>query len=119
MRIQIKRAYEAPAAGDGVRVLIDRLWPRGVSKSKAGIDHWFKELAPSNALRKWFGHDPAKWKGFRTRYFKEIGGKADQAAELKRLSRKSTLTLVYGARDEEHNNAAALRDYLQGKTRKA
>ncbi|WP_049621334.1 DUF488 domain-containing protein [Frateuria defendens] len=112
MGLEIKRAYEPASPEDGYRVLVDRLWPRGLKKETAAIDQWAKELAPSRALRQWFGHDPARWDGFRHRY----AGELDQAAEHWRpLLAKATrhrVTLLYGARDEEHNNAVALKAYL-------
>src|SRR6187551_2967792 len=97
--VKIKRAYERPAADDGTRVLIDRLWPRGVKKTDAAIDHWAKELAPSTELRKWFGHDPARWEEFRRRYSAEINDHADQLAELRAAAREGPITLVFAARD--------------------
>jgi uncharacterized protein YeaO (DUF488 family) len=112
--IRIKRVYEEPGAGDGMRILVDRLWPRGVSKERARIADWRKDLAPSTPLRKWFGHDPAKWKGFRDRYRAELkrAGRIDALKELTRLSRRKTVTLVYGAADEKHNQAVALKEFL-------
>ena len=111
MPVLIKRAYDPPAEADGVRILVDRLWPRGVSKAAARIDHWLKDLAPSDALRKWFGHDPARWDTFKTRYFKELSGQTALAG-LRKLARSGRVTLVYAAKDEEHNNAVALREFL-------
>jgi uncharacterized protein YeaO (DUF488 family) len=108
MSIQIKRVYEAAARGDGKRILVDRLWPRGLSKEKAKVDVWMKDVAPSNELRKWFDHDPAKWVEFQKRYRAELAKQKELLAELKREARAGTVTLVYGAHDEEHNNAAAL-----------
>ena len=113
MPIRIKRIYDKPADSDGVRVLLDRLWPRGVRKDEAKIDHWMKDLAPSTELRKWFGHDPAKWDEFRRRYFEQLDTQPEAIARLRTLARDGDVTLVYGARDTEHNNAVALRDYLQ------
>jgi uncharacterized protein YeaO (DUF488 family) len=113
MPIQVKRAYEPPAPGDGYRVLVDRLWPRGVSKEKLALDEWRKEIAPSDALRKWFGHDPEKWAEFRKRYFAELDGQRDRVLELLQHADPGPLTLVYGAKDEEHNNAVALDEYLE------
>ncbi|ODU06588.1 MAG: hypothetical protein ABS84_17775 [Rubrivivax sp. SCN 71-131] len=112
MKIMLKRAYEAPAASDGMRVLVDRLWPRGVSKDEARIDHWLKEVGPPTALRQWFGHDPARWDEFRSRYRKELEGSAAWE-ELKALARHGKLTLVYAAKDEQHNNAVVLKQMLQ------
>ena len=111
-RVKIKRAYERPTADDGTRVLIDRLWPRGVKKTDAAIDHWAKELAPSTELRKWFGHDPARWEEFRRRYSTEIHGHGDELDRLRELARKGAVTLVYGAHDEMHNDAVVLREIL-------
>ncbi|HNQ56452.1 MAG: DUF488 domain-containing protein [Candidatus Desulfobacillus denitrificans] len=113
MDIKLKRAYETPAKSDGMRILVDRLWPRGLSKARAAIDHWLKEVAPSNELRQWFGHDPEKWPEFRKRYRAEL--KDNPAlAELRDLSRKGTVTLVYSAKDELHNQAVVLRQVLDG-----
>lgn len=114
MGVQLKRAYEPPAASDGLRVLVDRLWPRGVSKEAARIDQWLKEIAPSAELRKWFGHDPAKWQEFRRRYFRELDEQQKAVAALRGHIRAGTVTLVYGAKDEQHNDAVALREYLAG-----
>jgi uncharacterized protein YeaO (DUF488 family) len=108
----LKRAYEAPADSDGTRVLVDRLWPRGVSKAKARIDVWLKDVAPSTQLRKWFGHDPAKWPEFQRRYRAELKG-SPALAELRKLARQGHVTLVYGAKDEEHNDAVVLAKLLR------
>ena len=113
MAIQIKRAYEPPSKSDGARVLIDGLWPRGVTKEKAEIGEWMKEVAVSAALRKWFSHDPAKWPAFKKRYRAELAGQPGAVARLRELARKGTLTIVYGAKDEEHNNAVVLREFLE------
>jgi uncharacterized protein YeaO (DUF488 family) len=110
--VKLKRAYEQPETEDGVRILVDRLWPRGVKKEDAAIDEWMKELAPSTELRKWFGHDPDRWEEFRERYAKEVNGHPDQLKQLRALARKGAITLVYSAHDEEHNNAVALRDII-------
>jgi uncharacterized protein YeaO (DUF488 family) len=110
--VRLKRAYEAPSREDGTRVLVDRLWPRGVRKEDAAIDHWLKELGPSTALRRWFGHDPARWSDFRRRYRAELAAKPELLAELRALARKGPLTLVYAARDEAHNDAVVLRELL-------
>ena len=112
MAIRLKRAYEPAKRGDGTRVLVDRLWPRGVSKESAKIERWLKEIAPSTALRKWFNHDPAKWGKFRERYFHELDRNAEVVNELRALARGRTVTLVYSAKDEEHNQAVALKEYL-------
>ena len=113
--VQLKRAYEPPAASDGKRILIDRLWPRGVSKARAAIDGWLKEIAPSAALRKWFGHDPARWQEFRKRYAAEIREHPEALRELRRRAREGPVTLVYSARDEAHNDAVLLREILLGR----
>jgi uncharacterized protein YeaO (DUF488 family) len=110
--IAVKRAYDPPTESDGVRVLVDRLWPRGVTKAAAKIDRWMKDLAPSGELREWFGHDPARWEEFRRRYHKELAGQADALAELRKLARGGTVTLVYAARDTEHNDAVVLKELL-------
>ena len=111
--LRIKRAYEPAAPDDGRRILVERLWPRGVTRSRAAIDLWMKEVAPSPQLRKWFQHDPAKWPRFRQRYFAELRGHDDAVAELRRAARRGRLTLVYGARDEVHNSASLLRAFLE------
>jgi uncharacterized protein YeaO (DUF488 family) len=113
MGIAIKRVYEAPAEGDGYRVLIDRLWPRGLKKEAVPMDVWAKELAPSTELRKWFGHDPALWDEFRQRYTAELVESADVWQALARRSAKEPVTLLYGARDEEHNDAVALQALME------
>jgi len=112
MSTAIKRVYDRPEEEDGFRVLVDRLWPRGISKQKARIDIWIKEIAPSSQLRKWFAHDPEKWDEFRDRYFKELGLKGDLVESVKSYARRGKITLLFSATDEEHNNAAALRDLL-------
>lgn len=113
MVIQLKRAYDPPESDDGFRVLVDRLWPRGVSKSTARIDLWLKEIAPSAALRQWFGHDPAKWSTFRARYFRELQNNGAAVEQLMAYVRRGTVTLVYGAKDQEHNDAVALKEFLE------
>lgn len=113
-RIKLKRAYEPPTPDDGTRILVDRLWPRGVTKVDAAIDRWSKELAPSTPLRQWFGHDPARWQEFRRRYAEELHQHPQQLGELRALARKGSITLVYGARDEAHNDAVVLREVLLG-----
>lgn len=116
--IRIKRIYDAAGKGDGCRVLVDRLWPRGVSKEHAHIKLWLKEIAPSDALRKWFGHDPKKWAQFQQRYRKELAPRKDLLEQVKRLEREhGTVTLLYGAKDEEHNQAVALAQFLKGPAR--
>jgi uncharacterized protein YeaO (DUF488 family) len=111
--IKLKRAYEKPARNDGERILVERLWPRGVSKVGAKIDLWMKDVAPSAELRRWFGHEPEKWTEFRRRYQKELREKGDLIKLLKRKAKEGTVTLIYGARDEEHNSALVLKDLLQ------
>ena len=110
--IKLKRVYERPSPEDGLRVLVDRLWPRGLTKERAAVDEWAKDVAPSTELRKWFGHDPAKWKQFQIRYRKELRGK-DALQSLKQKCEKQTVTLLYGARDEEHNEALVLKKVLE------
>jgi uncharacterized protein YeaO (DUF488 family) len=111
MSVMLKRAYEAPAKSDGERILVDRLWPRGVARAKAGIDLWLKEVAPSTELRQWFGHDPEKWAEFEKRYRAEL--KANPAlAELRAHARQGDVTLVYAARDQLHNEAVVLKRIL-------
>jgi len=114
--VRLKRAYDPADGNDGRRILVDRLWPRGVSKAEADIDEWVKELAPSTALRKWFGHDPERWPQFRHRYAREIRGHAELLAHVRDLARKGPITLVYSARDEAHNDAIVLRDVVLGRT---
>jgi uncharacterized protein YeaO (DUF488 family) len=113
MSIAIKRVYEPPATSDGYRVLVDRLWPRGLKKDDLPLDLWAKELAPSTALRQWFGHDPARWEGFRQRYAGELDKRATHWHPLAERAAKHPLTLLYAARDEEHNNAVVLKSYLE------
>jgi uncharacterized protein YeaO (DUF488 family) len=113
MQIWTKRAYEYPGKQDGTRVLVDRIWPRGVSKDEARIDLWLKEVAPSTQLRKWFNHDPQKWEEFKKRYFQELKGKSEAVKELFRMANSGRITFVYGAKDRQHNNAIALKEYLE------
>lgn len=112
--ILVKRVYDVPEASDGVRVLVDRLWPRGLSKASAQIDLWLKEIAPSDALRKWFNHEPEKWGRFKEDYFKELIEKKDAVLLLKRKAEHETVSLLYAAKDAERNNAVALREFLSG-----
>lgn len=112
--VQIKRAYEEALPEDGIRILVDRLWPRGVSKEQAQLDRWAKDLAPSTELRQWFGHDPAKWTEFQRRYREELRERGADLDAIAREARQGRVTLVYGARDEEHNEAAVLRDVISG-----
>jgi|SRR6516225_7601100 uncharacterized protein YeaO (DUF488 family) len=111
-KLKIKRVYEEPGEDDGTRILVDRLWPRGLSKEKARVDLWFKEVAPSNELRKWFAHDPAKWGTFRTRYHAELKHEPEQVELLKQAIGRGPATLLYGARDEQHNEAIVLFELL-------
>jgi len=115
--IRLKRAYEKPSPDDGTRILVERLWPRGLSKERAAVDVWLKDVAPSTELRQWFGHDPAKWERFEERYWKELEEKEDAVRLLKQKGKQGTVTLVYAARDEEHNGALALKRFLEGHTR--
>jgi uncharacterized protein YeaO (DUF488 family) len=112
--IRLKRAYEPPAAADGARILVDRLWPRGVRKADLAIERWLKEVAPSPALRRWFGHDPARWAEFRRRYRAELEARPEPLEELRRAAEAGRVTLVYAARDEAHNHAVLLRELLTG-----
>ncbi|MEO8186190.1 MAG: DUF488 family protein [Burkholderiaceae bacterium] len=116
--VRLKRAYEQPSHDDGTRILIDRLWPRGVKNANAAVDQSVKDLAPSTALRKWFGHDPSRWQEFRHRYAEEVRQHFDQFKQLRALARKGPITLVYSAHDEVHNEAVALRDLLLDKKTK-
>jgi uncharacterized protein YeaO (DUF488 family) len=110
--VRIKRIYLSPAEEDGRRILVDRLWPRGVSKEAASVDEWLKELAPSDELRRWFGHDPARWDEFRRRYTEELMEKQELLTSLRRETKKGIVTLLFAARDEEHNNAVVLKEIL-------
>ena len=112
--IRLKRAYEPPGPDDGIRILIDRLWPRGIKKAEAAIDEWLKEIAPSTNLRKWFGHDPARWQEFRRRYKTEIRQNPDEFDRLQELARRGRITLVFSAHDEAHNDAVVLKEMLLG-----
>ena len=113
--IRIKRAYEEPDAEDGTRILVDRLWPRGLTKEKAGIGLWLKNVAPSTELRKWFAHDPGKWEEFRSRYLDELKKNEEQLSLLRQEAAKGTVTLVYGAKDRQHNEAVILQRLLTAK----
>ncbi len=115
MNIKVKRIYEPPADDDGVRVLVDRLWPRGVSKDRAQIDHWFRDLAPSTELRKWYGHDHAKWDEFKRRYARELEDNAETLNELSDLVRAKPVTFVFSSKEERLNNAHALAEYLRAR----
>jgi uncharacterized protein YeaO (DUF488 family) len=111
--IRLKRAYEAPSSDDGTRILVERLWPRGVCKEEAAIDLWLKEVAPSTELRKWYGHDPDKWEEFRRRYLAELDAKREVLDDLRRLLESGPVTFVFAARDEEHNSALLLKEYME------
>ncbi len=115
MKVQIKRVYEEPKETDGTRILVDRLWPRGLKKENARIDLWLKDIAPSNELRKWFGHEPAKWSEFQKRYKDELREHAEQLTQLKQEAKKGPVTLLYGAHDEEHNQAVVLEKTLKSR----
>jgi len=110
--VKIKRIYDPVSPDDGKRIYIDRLWPRGLKKSEAVFDEWLKEISPSDALRKWFGHDPAKWTEFKKRYKKELEEKKELLEKLRHEARKGTITLLYSAKDTEHNNAVTLKELL-------
>jgi uncharacterized protein YeaO (DUF488 family) len=119
MAIKLKRAYEAFQPPDGYRILVDRIWPRGMSKERAKIDLWLKELGPSTALRKWFGHDPERWAEFQKRYWKELRANSELITRVKQLEKEHpVITLVFSARDEEHNQAVVLRDFLINRPRR-
>jgi uncharacterized protein YeaO (DUF488 family) len=111
--LEIKRVYDPPAADDGMRILVDRLWPRGLSKARAALDEWDQEIAPSDALRRWFGHRPERWEAFKARYAQEIRERhAEDAARLRRLAREGVVTLLFSAREPDMNNAAALKEII-------
>jgi len=110
--LKIKRVYDPVSTDDGKRILIDRLWPRGINKEKAHIDEWVKEIAPSNELRKWYSHDPAKWAEFKKRYRKEIAGEAERLKKIKAEAREQTVTLLFSSKELERNNAVALKEML-------
>jgi uncharacterized protein YeaO (DUF488 family) len=114
MSLAIKRVYAPPGPRDGKRVLIDRLWPRGLGKDEASVDLWLKDVAPSTGLRKWFGHDPRRWDEFRKRYRAELEG-SEALAKLKAMARRGRVTLVYGAKDEAHNDAVVLQALIEGR----
>jgi len=113
MPVSLKRVYEKPSLSDGKRVLVERLWPRGLKKEDAKVDEWLREIAPSTELREWFGHDPEKWNGFKERYWKELGKKQDVVSKLAKEIGEKHVTFVFAAKDEEHNNAVALREYIE------
>ena len=115
--IKLKRVYEPASLNDGVRILVERLWPRGIKKDALKLDTWLKDVAPSDGLRRWFGHDPKRWSRFRGRYFAELDGNPQTWESLSKAARRGRVTLIYSSRDMEHNNAVALKDYLQDKMR--
>lgn len=115
MNIRLKRAYERPEKDDGARLFVERLWPRGLTKEKAAIDEWFKDVAPSPALRKWYGHDPEKWDDFRRRYLEELRGNLEEVQRLCARVKKGPVTFVFAAKDEQRNSAVVLKGYLEGK----
>lgn len=112
--IRVKRVYAPPSKTDGVRVLVDRLWPRGLAKDRAAVTLWLKDLAPSATLRKWFGHDPAKWRQFQARYRKELQAKKADVQQLRQMGKERTVTLLFGAKDQAHNQAVVLKKVLDG-----
>lgn len=117
--LRLKRVYEPPARSDGQRILVDRLWPRGLTKKDAAVDEWMKDLAPSTELRRWFGHDPEKWPEFQRRYRRELRAHADLVGDLAARASRGTVTLVYGARDEEHNDAVVLARVVRARVARA
>ena len=116
--LKLKRAYDPVSRTDGIRFLVERLWPRGISKARLQVDEWLKEVGPSTELRQWFSHDPEKWTRFRTRYFRELDSHPEAWRPILSAARRGTVTLVYSSRDERHNNAVALQEYLQAKLRR-
>ena len=112
VNVKLKRAYEPPAVEDGTRILVDRLWPRGIKKADAALDLWMKDVAPSTGLRQWFGHETDRWQEFRRRYVDELRQKSDLVDELRALARKGPITLVFGAHDQTHNDAMVLKEIL-------
>ena len=115
--IRLKRIYEMPDKNDGLRILVDRLWPRGIKKKEAKVDLWLKDIAPSAPLRKWFSHDQKKWEEFQKRYFKELDDKTEWVSQIAEKSKKETITLLYSSKEEKLNNAVALAYYIQNKFR--
>jgi uncharacterized protein YeaO (DUF488 family) len=116
--IQLKRAYDPVDSADGTRFLVERLWPRGIKKTALPLEAWLKDVAPSTALRRWFGHEPKKWSEFRRRYFRELAGNADALEPIIKAVHRGPVTLVYSSHDTEHNNAVALKAYVQTRIRK-
>ncbi len=115
MPIRVKRVYEAPEKEDGYRALVDHLWPRGMKKEDAHIDRWFKEIAPTDELRKWFGHEPEKWEEFKRQYFQELDGRSEALSQLAKIAARGTVTLLFAAKNEKLNNAVALKEYIERK----
>jgi uncharacterized protein YeaO (DUF488 family) len=116
--LKLKRAYDPVSHTDGTRLLVERLWPRGLSKAKLHVDAWLKHVGPSTELRKWFSHDPERWARFRRRYFRELDSQPEAWRPIVSAARRGTVTLVYSSHDEQHNNAVALQDYLRAKMRR-
>lgn len=117
--LQLKRVYEPPSPSDGQRILVERLWPRGLTKARAAVDLWLKDVAPSPELGKWFAHDPAKWPRFKERYWKELRVHPEAVGQIRKAAREGTVTLVYAAHDQEHNGALALQQFLDGRRESA
>ena len=117
-RIKLKRAYDEPSDKDGSRILVDRIWPRGISKDNIQIDDWLKDIAPSTKLRKWFGHDPEKWNEFKKRYFQELTNKQEIVDTIRNRMKNRHVTLVYSAKEQEFNNATALKEYIENHSNK-
>ncbi|NOX94813.1 MAG: DUF488 domain-containing protein [Alphaproteobacteria bacterium] len=116
MVIQLKRAYEAPSKSDGRRILVERLWPRGMTKEKAALDDWFKDISPSPDLRKWYGHDPAKWPEFQKRYAEELAGNGQEIGRLREICEAGVVTFIFAAKDEQRNSAVVLKKYIENLT---
>lgn len=116
--LKLKRAYEPVSKDDGRRFLVERLWPRGLSKRRLHLDAWLKDVGPTSELRRWFGHDPGKWRRFRARYFRELDSRPASWRPIRSAARGHVVTLVYSSKDEQHNNAVALKEYLQAKGRR-
>jgi len=114
--ISFKKIYDKPSTEDGIRILVDRLWPRGISKDKAELDMWLKEVAPSDELRKWFSHDPGKWEGFKERYLEELDQKKEYVDQIIESAKENDVTLLYAAKDEKFNNAVVLMEYIKNKS---
>jgi uncharacterized protein YeaO (DUF488 family) len=117
--IKLKRVYDKRTSADGTRYLVERLWPRGIKKAELHLDDWIKDAAPSTELRKWFSHDPEKWKQFKYKYFAELDRAPEVCKQIRQAAREGTVTLLYSSHDAEHNNAVALKDYIEGKRSKS